>query len=169
MRCRCCPACFRIPPASFTSTARARAKSSIRSTALMSPIRHRPISDAHQRGCPAVRGRGQQPLFHRVWQEFGRCHQPAHRHGRRPLARHGTDPFPGLQERKGIHLSNWTPRGIASGPIRKGKAWFMDAVEAEYDLAISPNSPPAPTVPRYCAGATFLKYRLTFLRITTLQ
>ncbi len=45
----------------------------------------------------------------------------------------GTDPFPGLTSRRGLHVSNWTPRGIASGPIRPGKAWFMDAAELEYD------------------------------------
>jgi hypothetical protein len=48
----------------------------------------------------------------------------------------GTDPFPGLQNRKGLSVNNWTPRGLLSGPIRTGKAWFMDALEGEYDLAI---------------------------------
>ncbi len=45
----------------------------------------------------------------------------------------GTDPFPGVEDRRGLHVNNWTPRGIASGPIRPGKAWFMDAAELEYD------------------------------------
>jgi hypothetical protein len=45
----------------------------------------------------------------------------------------GTDPFPGLEDRRGLHVNNWTPRGLASGPIRTGKAWFMDAAELEYD------------------------------------
>ncbi len=48
----------------------------------------------------------------------------------------GTDPFPGLEDRRGLHVNNWTPRGIASGPIRPGKAWFMDAAELEYDQTI---------------------------------
>jgi hypothetical protein len=48
----------------------------------------------------------------------------------------GTDPFPGLVDRRGIHVNNWTPRGIASGPIRPGKAWFLDAAELEYDQTI---------------------------------
>ena len=33
-------------------------------------------------------------------------------------------------------MNNWTPRGLVSGPIRTGKAWFMDALEGEYDLTI---------------------------------
>jgi len=48
----------------------------------------------------------------------------------------GTDPFPGLTDRKGLHVNNWTPRGLVSGPIRTGKAWFMDALEGEYDMTI---------------------------------
>ena len=33
-------------------------------------------------------------------------------------------------------MNNWTPRGLVSGPIRTGKAWFMDALEGEYDLTV---------------------------------
>src|SRR5581483_10121422 len=32
--------------------------------------------------------------------------------------------------------SNWTPRLMTSGPIVKGKAWFMDALEGEFDQSI---------------------------------
>ena len=48
----------------------------------------------------------------------------------------GTDPIPGLQDRRGLSFSNWTPRALVSGPIRTGKAWFMDALEGEYDLGV---------------------------------
>ncbi len=44
----------------------------------------------------------------------------------------GTDFVPSLQSRKGIHINAWTPRGMVTGPIRKGKAWFLDALEGEY-------------------------------------
>ena len=47
-----------------------------------------------------------------------------------------TDFIPTFQTRRGINLNNWTPRGMVSGPLRKGRAWFMDALEGEYDLAI---------------------------------
>jgi len=48
----------------------------------------------------------------------------------------GTDPIPGIQDRRGLSFSNWTPRALVSGPIRTGKAWFMDALEGEYDLTV---------------------------------
>lgn len=47
-----------------------------------------------------------------------------------------TDFFPAVKNRKGIHPNTWTPRGLISGPLSKGKAWFLDAWEGEYDLNI---------------------------------
>jgi hypothetical protein len=48
----------------------------------------------------------------------------------------GTDFIPGIQDRRGFNVNNWTPRALASGPIRKGKAWFMDALEGEFDSTV---------------------------------
>lgn len=53
----------------------------------------------------------------------------------------GTDFLPSLQSRKGIHVNSWTPRGMVTGPIRKGRAWFLDALEGEYDLSVIPELP----------------------------
>ena len=47
-----------------------------------------------------------------------------------------TNFVPSLQNRKGLHVDNWTPRATVSGPIRKKRAWFFDAGEAEYNLDI---------------------------------
>ena len=53
-----------------------------------------------------------------------------------------TDFFPSVQSRKGLQFSNWTPRGTFSGPLRKGRAWFLLAPEVEYDLNIIQELPP---------------------------
>jgi hypothetical protein len=47
-----------------------------------------------------------------------------------------TDFIPSLQNRKGIHIGSFTPRFNFSGPLRKGKAWFYDAAQGEYDLNV---------------------------------
>ncbi len=47
-----------------------------------------------------------------------------------------TDFIPSLQIRKGINFNNWTPRATFSGPLRKGQAWFFDAIDADYNLDI---------------------------------
>ncbi len=47
-----------------------------------------------------------------------------------------TDFVPGLQSVKGISIGEWTPIYTMSGPIRKGKMWFIDALDGEYDNTI---------------------------------
>jgi hypothetical protein len=44
-----------------------------------------------------------------------------------------TDFVPSFQNKQGFHIDNTTPRFTFSGPLRKGKAWFYEAVEGEYD------------------------------------
>jgi carboxypeptidase family protein/TonB-dependent receptor-like protein len=41
---------------------------------------------------------------------------------------------PSLSATKGLHINTWTPRASVSGPIRKDRAWFLDAMEAEYSI-----------------------------------
>ena len=48
-----------------------------------------------------------------------------------------TDFTPGVQSTKGIALSQWVPIVTMSGPIRKGKMWFIDALDGEYDNNIT--------------------------------
>ena len=47
-----------------------------------------------------------------------------------------TDFIPALQAIKGISIGHWTPIYTMSGPIRKGKTWFIDALNGEYDNTI---------------------------------
>ena len=43
------------------------------------------------------------------------------------------DFVPGLQTIKGISIGQWVPLLTMSGPIRKGKMWFIDSLDGEYD------------------------------------
>src|SRR5580692_314252 len=52
-----------------------------------------------------------------------------------------TDFIPAPQDVKGISLANWTPIYTMSGPIRKGKMWFFDALDGEYDNYITKQLP----------------------------
>jgi hypothetical protein len=52
-----------------------------------------------------------------------------------------TDFVPGLQDIKGISIGQWTPIYSMSGPIRKGKMWFIDALDGEYDNDITKQLP----------------------------
>ena len=52
-----------------------------------------------------------------------------------------TDFIPSVQSRKGLHIEAFTPRFDFSGPISRGRAWFFDAGQGEYDLSIIPQLP----------------------------
>ncbi len=43
-----------------------------------------------------------------------------------------TNFFPGVEYRKGLIIGNWTPRINFSGPIRRGRAWFSNSLDAVY-------------------------------------
>jgi len=52
-----------------------------------------------------------------------------------------TDFTPSVQTTKGLALSQWVPIVTFSGPIRKGKTWFIDALDGEYDNTLVPQLP----------------------------
>jgi hypothetical protein len=44
-----------------------------------------------------------------------------------------TNFIPGINTNNGLHLGGWTPRAGFSGPLWKGRAWFSDIFDFEYD------------------------------------
>jgi hypothetical protein len=44
-----------------------------------------------------------------------------------------TNFIPGLDTRGGLNLGDWTPRAGVSGPLVKGRAWFSDSFDGEYN------------------------------------
>jgi hypothetical protein len=47
-----------------------------------------------------------------------------------------TDFIPGIDTHEGVHLGDWYPRFGVSGPIVKGRAWFADNIDGEYDESV---------------------------------
>jgi len=45
----------------------------------------------------------------------------------------GTNFIPGLENRKGWLIGGWTPRFNLSGPILRGRAWFSDGLDIQFD------------------------------------
>jgi Carboxypeptidase regulatory-like domain len=52
-----------------------------------------------------------------------------------------TDFTPSFQNKKGWALDTITPRFTVSGPIQKGKIWFYNAADGEYDNIVIPELP----------------------------
>jgi hypothetical protein len=48
----------------------------------------------------------------------------------------GTDFIPSAQDKHGLRFDQFLPRLTFSGPLRKGKAWFYNALDGEYDNTI---------------------------------
>jgi hypothetical protein len=53
-----------------------------------------------------------------------------------------TNFIPSVQNKKGWTLDKVDPRFTFSGPIEKGRIWFFDGVDGEYDNVIIPDLPP---------------------------
>jgi Carboxypeptidase regulatory-like domain len=52
-----------------------------------------------------------------------------------------TDFTPSIQTTKGLSIGQWPPIFTVSGPIHKGKMWYIDAFNAEYDNNITQQLP----------------------------
>ena len=52
-----------------------------------------------------------------------------------------TDFIPSVQDQKGIHIRTWTPRVTFSGPLRKDRAWFLNAADGDYNLNVIKDLP----------------------------
>ncbi|MCC6538635.1 MAG: TonB-dependent receptor [Bryobacterales bacterium] len=52
-----------------------------------------------------------------------------------------TNFVPGFENRKGIILSDWTPRAGLSGPLRRGRAWFSDSLDLQYTKTVIQDLP----------------------------
>jgi hypothetical protein len=52
-----------------------------------------------------------------------------------------TNFVPGIENRKGLVVGNWTPRFNFSGPICKGRAWFSDNIDTQYSNEVIEDLP----------------------------
>jgi hypothetical protein len=52
-----------------------------------------------------------------------------------------TNIFPGVSAERGIHLTSWYPRFTLSGPLRKERAWFSEALSIQRTLSLVEDLP----------------------------
>ncbi len=67
-----------------------------------------------------------------------------------------TDFLPGLSLQQGLHLGNWYPRLGVSGPIVRGKAWYSDTFDSEYNETVVTGLPKGQNTRRGWAGSNLL-------------
>ncbi len=68
-----------------------------------------------------------------------------------------TDFLPGLSIQQGLHLGNWYPRGgDPRGQCVRGRAWFSDTFDSEYDQALVTGLPSGQNTRSGWAGSNLL-------------
>ena len=75
---------------------------------------------------------------------------------------------PSLQNKRGISLDQWTPRFTVSGPIDKGKMWFFDALDGEYDNFINTQLPPGSDTDHFWRAGNLAKVQTKLTSRNTL-
>jgi hypothetical protein len=84
--------------------------------------------------------------------------------------RFGTTNFiPGLSFQQGTHFGNWYPRVTFSGPIRKGKAWFSEAVTVQHTFRLVKELPAGQNTDSEWAGDNLLRVQVNLTPKNTLQ
>lgn len=67
-----------------------------------------------------------------------------------------TDFIPGLQFQQGLRIGNWYPRAGISGPIVRGRAWFSDTFDSEYNTSLITGLPKGQNTRSGWAGSNLL-------------
>jgi hypothetical protein len=71
-----------------------------------------------------------------------------------------TNFLPSFEFHDGLKLSNWNPRFSFSGPIAKGRAWFFNALDAQYDLNVVDDLPSGLNTSRNWVGSNLTRLQL---------
>jgi hypothetical protein len=67
-----------------------------------------------------------------------------------------TDFLPGISFQEGPHLGNWYPRAGFSGPIVRGRAWFSDTFDSQYNETVVTGLPRGQNTRTGWAGSNLL-------------
>jgi hypothetical protein len=84
--------------------------------------------------------------------------------------RFGTTNFiPELSFQQGTHFGKWYPRGTFSGPIKKGKAWFSEALSIQHSFRLVKELPVGQNIDTQWAGDNLLRAQVNLTPRNTLQ
>jgi hypothetical protein len=84
--------------------------------------------------------------------------------------RFGTTNFiPDLNVERGVHFGNWYPRFTFSGPLKKGKAWFSDAISIQHSFDLVREQPPGADTTTQWGGDNLLRAQINLTPTNVLQ
>ena len=73
-----------------------------------------------------------------------------------------TNPAPGVNVQEGVHLGDWYPRFTFSGPIRRGRFWFSNAISIEHTFAVVKEQPSGANTWEDWAGDNLFRLQFNF-------
>jgi hypothetical protein len=80
-----------------------------------------------------------------------------------------TNFFPGISLKEGVRLGNWFPRATLSGPIKKGRAWFSEAISVQHTLTVVNGLPEGQNVATEWAGDNLIRAQVMLTPRNILQ
>jgi len=80
-----------------------------------------------------------------------------------------TNFFPGISIRDGVRFGNWFPRATLSGPIKKGRAWFSEAISVQHRLTIVNGLPEGQNIATEWAGDNLIRTQVILTPRNILQ
>lgn len=73
-----------------------------------------------------------------------------------------TNPTPGINIQQGVHLGDWYPRFLFSGPIERGRFWFSDAISLLHVFSLVKELPRDSNASTQWAGDNLLRLQYNF-------
>jgi hypothetical protein len=80
-----------------------------------------------------------------------------------------TNFVPGLNLQKGVHFGNWYPRVTFSGPFKKGKVWFSEAVTGQRTFHLVTELPAGQNTDIQWGGDNLFRVQVSLASWNTLQ
>ncbi|MGA8232476.1 MAG: TonB-dependent receptor [Candidatus Acidiferrales bacterium] len=80
-----------------------------------------------------------------------------------------TNFFPGASVQQGLHLGNWFPRIQFSGPIKRGRAWFSEAISVQHTFTLVTDLPSGQNTMQQWAGDNLLRGQVNLTPRNVLQ
>ena len=80
-----------------------------------------------------------------------------------------TNFIPELSLQQGAHFGNWYPRGTFSGPLKKGKAWFSEALSIQHNFRLVRELPRGQNIDTQWAGDNLLRAQVNLTARNILQ
>jgi hypothetical protein len=80
-----------------------------------------------------------------------------------------TNFIPEVSLQQGTHFGNWYPRGTFSGPLKKGKAWFSEALSIQHNFRLVRELQPGQNIDTQWSGDNLLRAQVNLTARNILQ